>query len=521
MRASTPAATFRRLSIELPAVSWLIRILRSALLLSILLAPYTAGVHAADQFIYANSDVQGANIVLGFRVGADGSLSAIVGSPFVTGGVGAGAGYFASNRIAISARGKFLYASNSVTNDVSAFSIDPSSGNLTPVPGSPFPLDSSSPSSGFDFGISLAVTPDGQFLMAGNAPSGRITSFSIGADGSLTAVPGSPFFAGGRPIGMKVSPNGRFLAAGLLGSVAMFGIAPDGSLTLVQGSPFGDGGFGVAAGVDMNCKSNLLFAGEANANRLTIVGVFSIASDGALTPTIGSPFIAAAGANSNVPLLSPDERLLFVSNQEAVTLPSSTATVTVFNVAADGTLTLVPGSPFPAGGFPSGMTTNPAGTLLFTANDQAIGVLSIANDGTLAAVPGSPFSAAQPSSSLQSLAAFPSKTCEIAVDIDIKPRGFRNRINLRSKGMVTVAVLSSPTFNPVNVIVDTVRFAGASSEKFVYKDVNSDGVADLVLHFRIHDLQLTSDSTEATLTAELRDGGSIAGTDSVRIVPKK
>jgi len=87
--------------------------------------------------------------------------------------------------------------------------------------------------------------------------------------------------------------------------------------------------------------------------------------------------------------------------------------------------------------------------------------------------------------------------------------------------MVTVAVLSSPTFNPVNVIVDTVRFAGASSEKFVYKDVNSDGVADLVLHFRIHDLQLTSDSTEATLTAELRDGGSIAGTDSVRIVPKK
>ena len=520
MRAGTQAATFRRFCIGLPVVFWLTRIARSALLLS-LLANGTAGVHAADQFIYTNSDIQGANNVQGFRVGADGTLSEIAGSPFATGGVGAGAGYHASTRIAISARGRFLYASNSITNDISAFSIDPSSGNLAPVPGSPFSLESSSPSNSFDFGISLAVTPNGQFLMAGNPASERITAFRIEADGSLAAVPGSPFFAGGKPIGMKVSPNGKFLAAGLLGRVGIFGIAPDGSLTSIQGSPFGDGGLGAAAGVDINCKSNLLFVGQANADRITIVGAFSIASDGVLAPITGSPFVAQAGANSNVPLLSPDGRLLFVSNQEAVTLPSSTATVTVFNVAADGTLTLVPGSPFPAGGFPSGMTTNPAGTLLFTANDQAIGVLSIANDGTLTAVGGSPFRAAQPLSSLQSLAALPGRTCEIPVDIDIKPRGLRNRVNLKSKGDVTVAVLSSPNFNPVNVIVDTVRFAGASPEKFVYKDVNSDGVADLVLHVRIQDLQLTSNSTEATLTAELRDGGSIAGTDSVTIVPRK
>ena len=493
-----------------------VQILRAALLLSILFASFA--VHTADQFVYTNNDIQGPNKVLGFRVGADGSLSEIAGSPFPTAGSGGdGLSYFASNRIVVSAPRRFLYASNSGSNDVSAFSIDPNSGNLTPVPGSPFPLDSSGPGSG---GISLAVTPNGQFLMAGNPLAERITSFSIGADGSLTAVHDSPFFAGGQPAGMNVSPNGKFLAAGLLGGVAMFGIAPDGSLTAVPGSPFGQGGVGAAAGVDMNCKSNLLFAGEANGSRITIVDVFSIASDGVLAPISGSPFVAEAGANSNVPLLSPDERLLFVSNQEAVTLPSSTGTVTVFNVAADGALTLVLGSPFPAGGFPSGIVANPAGTLLFTANDQAIGVLSIANDGTLTPVPGSPFSAAQPLSSLKSLAAFPSKTCDISVDIDIKPGGSRNRINLRSKGVVAVAVLSSPSFNPGNVIVDTVRISGASPVKFTYKDVNSDGVADLVLHFRTQDLQLTSSSTEVTLTARLREGGAITGTDSVRIVPR-
>jgi len=86
--------------------------------------------------------------------------------------------------------------------------------------------------------------------------------------------------------------------------------------------------------------------------------------------------------------------------------------------------------------------------------------------------------------------------------------------------VVTVAVLSSASFNPLDVIVDTVRIAGASPVKFTHKDINSDGVADLVLHFRTQDLQLKSNSTELTLTAKLRDGRSITGTDSVRILAR-
>jgi hypothetical protein len=86
---------------------------------------------------------------------------------------------------------------------------------------------------------------------------------------------------------------------------------------------------------------------------------------------------------------------------------------------------------------------------------------------------------------------------------------------------VRVAILSSATFNVVDVDVNTVRFAGASPEKLAYEDVNSDGAIDLVFSFRTQDLQLTPSSTQATLTGNLRGGAPITGTDSVKIVPSK
>jgi DNA-binding beta-propeller fold protein YncE len=105
------------------------------------------------------------------------------------------------------------------------------------------------------------------------------------------------------------------------------------------------------------------------------------------------------------------------------------------------------------------------------------------------------------------------------VAIDIKPGGSPNSINLKSEGVVPVAILGSQSFNVVDVDVSTVSFAGALPEKFAYEDVNSDGLIDLVFHFRTQHLQLTSSSTEAILIGKLRDGRSITGTDSVRIVP--
>ena len=107
-------------------------------------------------------------------------------------------------------------------------------------------------------------------------------------------------------------------------------------------------------------------------------------------------------------LLSPDDSKLFVSDQ-------GSNAVTVFSVAANGSLTAAPGSPFPVPGAiaPSGMVTNQAGTLLYTADfNNLISGFSIAPNGALTSVPGSPFSNGFPGASgLLSLTVFPAKNC--------------------------------------------------------------------------------------------------------------
>lgn len=114
----------------------------------------------------------------------------------------------------------------------------------------------------------------------------------------------------------------------------------------------------------------------------------------------------------------------------------------------------------------------------------------------------------------------------IPVGIDIKPGGEPNPINLGSKGKVPVAILSSETFDATTVNVQFVTFAGApvvtkNNGTFMasFEDVNGDGRPDLVLHFATQSMNLTSSSTDATLTGLTISGRCIAGTDSVKIVP--
>jgi hypothetical protein len=193
---------------------------------------------AQGAFVYTNNDIAGPNSVSALSADANGSLTPIPGSPFLTGGTGIGSGFFAANRITSVVVKHFLYAGNSGSDTVSAFAIDPNSGILTPVPGSPFATGGVADG----LGISLAATPDDNFLIAASGVSNTITVYSILANGALAQVAGSPFPGGpgGSPDGIKVTPDGRFLAAAQPNAdgVAMFGISPTGVLTSVPGSPF-------------------------------------------------------------------------------------------------------------------------------------------------------------------------------------------------------------------------------------------------------------------------------------------
>lgn len=108
------------------------------------------------------------------------------------------------------------------------------------------------------------------------------------------------------------------------------------------------------------------------------------------------------------------------------------------------------------------------------------------------------------------------------VEIDIKPGGNPNNINLRSKGVVPVAVLTTESFDAGDVDPETVEFAGAEPVRWRLCDVNDDGYDDLLFHFKTQELQdLDENSTEATLTGTTFGGEDIELTDEVRIVPQK
>ncbi|HEY0781280.1 MAG TPA: beta-propeller fold lactonase family protein, partial [Thermoanaerobaculia bacterium] len=86
----------------------------------------------------------------------------------------------------------FVYVANSFGGDVSAYSLDPATGVLTPLAGSPF-------SSGGSGTGSVTVHPNGRFLYTTNKSSNNLSAFTIDSTGALTAVRGSPVAAATGP----------------------------------------------------------------------------------------------------------------------------------------------------------------------------------------------------------------------------------------------------------------------------------------------------------------------------------
>jgi hypothetical protein len=115
----------------------------------------------------------------------------------------------------------------------------------------------------------------------------------------------------------------------------------------------------------------------------------------------------------------------------------------------------------------------------------------------------------------------------ITVGIDIIPHDDPNIIKLSSKSTMPVAILSSAEFDATTVDPTTVTLAGAECAVRGKKgkvaesvmDVNGDGLADLVLHVKTRDLQLSVGDTETLLEGQTFDGAAIWGAGTVIIVP--
>jgi hypothetical protein len=110
----------------------------------------------------------------------------------------------------------------------------------------------------------------------------------------------------------------------------------------------------------------------------------------------------------------------------------------------------------------------------------------------------------------------------IEASIDIKPGNYPNSINLNSKGVAPVAILTTPDFDASTVVADLVRFgsAGASPIKSALEDVDRDGDMDMILHFKTQDLGITCGDTEVTLTSLTSSGEFFSGSDSISAICK-
>ncbi len=93
---------------------------------------------------------------------------------------------------------KFAYVANRNSANVSAYTINATTGALAPVAGSPFAAGTNP--------VGVAVDPTGKFAYVGNYSSNNVSAYTINATtGALTPVPGSPFAAGNGPIGVAVA----------------------------------------------------------------------------------------------------------------------------------------------------------------------------------------------------------------------------------------------------------------------------------------------------------------------------
>jgi len=354
--------------------------------------------------VYVNDNTAPVNTVAGFDRHADGSLTAMAGSPFAVGGSGAGHPDASQGSLELSADGRYLLAVDAGSNEISVLRIKPD-GSLQPAQGSPVASNGVNPVSiavngrlvyvanagpgtalgdtnytGFtlDGGGHLRPIPGSTYVLPNDSQPGQvlfngdgtraagtriassmIDSFTVGADGRLTAAPGSPYDAqafsppqGWGQLGSEFSPTNPdelFVSdahtapggAAFPGLVSSFGVAGDGTLTPV-GAPVANDG-GAACWIEISHDGAFLFVvNTASAS----ISSYSIGRGGVLT-FLQSTGAGQVGAGAEDARLSPDGTTLWV-------VESRTNGVTGFSVDG-GILTPLASAAGPAGAAPSGI----------------------------------------------------------------------------------------------------------------------------------------------------------------------
>jgi 6-phosphogluconolactonase len=279
---------------------------------------------------------------------------------------------------------EFAYVANRYSNNVSAYAIDPSTGALTQVKGSPFAADYGS--------YAVAIDPTGRFAYVandgtGSGDPGDISVFAINPrDGALTPIGGSPFLAGSNPIGIGITPNDKFayVANYISANISIFAInATTGGLKQLKGQRTRP--FPTALATDPRGRfvyqTHQGFHPEYHPGHLAGYAINAIS--GALMQVSGAG--KAAG-------LEPDSVAIDLSGKFLYVASWLSGTVSAYAITArTGALREVQGSPFSAGYNPGAVAVAPSGTFVYVPSDLGVYAYAVAPNGALRPIQGSPF----------------------------------------------------------------------------------------------------------------------------------
>lgn len=300
--------------------------------------PVALALHPSKNFLYAANLTS--NTISGYTVDHTAGILTPIGTALPPTPLCSSASA-CSNPVSlgVNSAGTFLFvlgqgsaAAPAAPATISVFSIDTTRGLLTPVAGSPFSFPSLvAPNPQF-----LAVSPSASLVYVSNGASGTISAFTVGANGALAEIAGSPFTAGANMAGLTIDPKGQFLYAADSGNnkIAAFSIAASGVLAPVAGSPFPTD-LGPVSLAEDSTGTFLFSANQAGAT----VSVFKITS-GALA-AVGSPMSLVSTGNPLPAFVTVDatNTFVYVGNQ-------GSRSISGFTIHPDGTLTPITNSPF-------------------------------------------------------------------------------------------------------------------------------------------------------------------------------
>lgn len=370
------------------------RFLRVTLSLALLalLSLCAATAFAQQNLVYINGNITatGQNAVIALVNDGAGNLSPLAGSPFATGGTGVGpasnpmvdAQWDSDGEVMINPQGTLLFAVNGHSNNVSAFKIN-ADGSLSAVAGSPFASGGTQPASiaykdnalGNGTSMMVVVNKDSDPLQTSTTPN--YVTFTVGAGGVLHLNNGSTYTitAGASPsmaLWRRGAGEGFIGVEFMAGTISSYSLNRQGvmanvnSVTLPAPSPAG-----VGAVMNPNVKGLYLTLPPDHA-----VGVYSYDNTGKLSfvKTANNAGLAICWAAVNA------------AGTRLYTAETASGTMSVYDISnAKSPVQLQHLTVSGTGALPDHMKVDPTGKFLYVLDRLGVlHVFDILSDGTVA-----------------------------------------------------------------------------------------------------------------------------------------